>query len=55
MLGTSTPEDVMIISLSSRTQQVLAVDFSGLDTKLVTAMERNKLAELVFNRMFGMA
>ena len=32
-------EDVMTVSLSSCTQQVLAVDMSKLDTKLVTAME----------------
>jgi len=31
-----TAEDVMTASLSSRTQQVLAVDISELDTKLVT-------------------
>jgi len=35
----STAEDVLTASLSSRTQQVLAVDMSELDTKLVTAME----------------
>ena len=32
-------EGVMTVSLSSCTQQVLAVDMSKLDTKLVTAME----------------
>ena len=33
----------MTASLSSCTQQVLAVDVSELDTKLVTAMRRHKL------------
>ncbi len=32
-------EDVMIASLSSRTQQVLAVDILEVDTELVTPME----------------
>ena len=36
-------EDVMTASLGSCTQQVLAVDVSELDTKLVTAMRRHKL------------
>jgi len=43
----SRAEGVMIASLSSHTQQVLAVDISELDTKLVTAMERHKLSGLV--------
>ncbi len=37
----------MTASLSSHTQQVLAVDISKLDTKLVTAMEGTKLFGLV--------
>ena len=40
-------DDVMTVSLSSCTQQVLAVDMSQLDPKLVTAMERHKLFGLV--------
>ena len=35
-------EDVMTASLSSRTQQTLAVDISELDSKLVTATEGSK-------------
>ncbi|DBA87950.1 TPA: hypothetical protein ACH3X1_004937 [Trebouxia sp. C0004] len=46
-------EDVMTASLSSRTQQVLAVDIS--DTKLVTATEGTKLFGLVYSKMSGMA
>ena len=42
-----TAEDVMTASLSSCTQQVLAVNFSQLDTKLVTATERHQLSGLV--------
>jgi len=48
-------EDVMTASLSSRTQQVLAVDISELDTKLVTATEGNKLFGLVYMNTSGMA
>ena len=50
-------EDVMTASLSSRTQQVLAVDISELDTKLVTATEGNSLFGLVYKntRTSGMA
>ena len=48
-------EDVMTASLSSRTQQVLAVDISELDTKLVTATEGNKLFGLVYKNTSGMA
>ncbi|DBA84749.1 TPA: hypothetical protein ACH3X1_005794 [Trebouxia sp. C0004] len=48
-------EDVMTASLKSRTQQVLAVDISELDTKLVTATERNKLFGLVYKNTSGMA
>ena len=44
-------EDVMTASLSSRTQQVLAVDISELDTKLVTATEGTKLFGLVYKNM----
>ena len=40
-------EDVVTASLSSCTQQVLAVDVSELDTKLVTAMRRHKLFGLL--------
>ncbi len=50
-----TAEDVMTASLSSRTQQVLAVDISELDTKLVTATEGNKLFGLVYMNTSGMA
>jgi len=50
-----TAEDVMTASLSSRTQQVLAVDISELDTKLVTATEGNKLFGLVYKNTSGMA
>jgi len=45
----------MTASLSSRTQQVLAVDISELDTKLVTATEGNKLFGLVYMNTSGMA
>ncbi len=45
----------MTASLSSRTQQVLAVDISELDTKLVTATEGNKLFGLVYKNASGMA
>ena len=45
----------MTVSLSSCTQQVLAVSFSELDTKVVTATKGNKLSGLVCNSMFGMA
>ena len=48
-------EDVMTASLSSRTQQVLAVDISELDTKLVTATEGTKLFGLVYKKTSGMA
>ena len=48
-------EDVMTASLSSCTQQVLAVDISELDTKLVTATEGNKLFGLVYKTPSGMA
>jgi len=48
-------EDVMTASLSSRTQLVSAVDISELDTKLVTATERNKLFGLVYKNLSGMA
>jgi len=48
-------EDVMTASLSSCTQQVLAVDISELDTKLVTATEGNKLFGLVYKNTSGMA
>jgi len=49
-----TAEDVMTASLSSRTQQVLAVDISELDTKLVTTTERHKLFGLVYKNTSGM-
>ena len=42
-------------SLSSRTQQVLAIDISEMDTKLVTATEGNKLFGLVCKNTSGMA
>ncbi len=45
----------MTASLSSRTQQVLAVDISELDTKLVTATEGTKLFGLVYKKTSGMA
>ncbi len=45
----------MTASLSSRTQQVLAVDISELDTKLVTATEGTKLFGLVYMKTSGMA
>ncbi len=48
-------EGVMPASLSSRTQQVLAVDISELDTKLVTATEGTKLFGLVYKNKTGMA
>ena len=48
-------ENVMTASLSSRIQQVLAVDISELDTKLVTATEGNKLFGLVYKNTSGMA
>ena len=48
-------EDVMTASLSSRTQQVLAVDISKLDTKLVTAKEGTKLFGLVYKNTADMA
>jgi len=48
-------EDVMTASLSSRTQQVLAVDISEMDTKLGTATEGNKLFGLVCKNTSGMA
>jgi hypothetical protein len=48
-------EDVMTASLSSRTQQVLVVDISKLDTKLVTAKEGTKLFGLVYKNTAGMA
>ena len=48
-------ENVMTASLSSRIQQVLAVDISELDTKLVTATEGNKLFGLVYKKISGMA
>ena len=51
----SRTEGVMTVSLSSCTQQVLAVNFSELDTKVVTATEGNKPSGLVYNSMFGMA
>ncbi len=37
----------MTASLSSCAQQVLAADFSELDTKLVTVMERHQLFGLL--------
>jgi len=48
-------EDVMTAGLSSRSQQVLAVDISELNTKLSTATEGNKLFGLVYKNMSGMA
>ena len=48
-----TPEHIMTASLSSRTQQVLAVDISELDTKLVTATEGMKLFGLLYKTMAG--
>ncbi len=51
----SIAEDVVTASLSSRMQQVLAVDISDLDTKLVTATERTKLFGLVYKNTSGMA
>ncbi len=45
----------MTASLSSRTQQVLAVDISELDTKLGTATECNKLFGLVYQSTSSMA
>ena len=45
----------MTASLSSRIQQVLAVDISKLDTKLFTAPEGNKLFGLVYKNTSGMA
>ena len=40
LLGTAGAEDVMTASMSSRTQQVRAVNISELDTKLVTATQK---------------
>ena len=48
-------EDVMTTSPSSHIQQVLAVDISELDTKLVTAKEGTKLFGLVYKNTAGMA
>ena len=48
-------EDAMTGSLSSCAQQVLAVDFSELDTKLVIAMKRHKLFGMVYQSMSSMA
>jgi len=53
--GYGRSEDVMTASLSSRTQQVLAVDISELDTKLVTATEGNKLFGQVYKNTSGIA
>ena len=50
----SRAEDVMTASLSSRTQQVLAVDVSELDIKLVTATEGMKLFGLVYKKTSGL-
>jgi len=47
-------EDVMTASLSSRAQQVLAVDISELDTKLVTAKKGIKPFGLVYKNLSGM-
>ncbi len=44
-------EGVMTASLSNRTQQVLAVNFS----ELVRAVEGNKLSGLFYNSISGMA
>ena len=49
----SRAEDVMTASLSSRTQQVLAVDISELDTKLVIAKQGMKLFGLVYKKRSG--
>ena len=49
-----TAEDVLTASLTSRTQ-VLAVDILELDTKLVTALQGNKLFKLVYRNMSRMA
>ncbi len=43
----------MTASLSSRTQQVLAVDFSEVDTKLVTAADGMKLFGPVLKKTSG--
>ncbi len=48
-------EGVMTASLSNRTQQVLAVNFSELDAELVRAVEGNKLSGLFYNSISGMA
>ncbi len=48
-------EDVTTASLSSRTEPVLAVCISELDTKLVTVTEGNKLFGLVYMNTSGMA
>jgi hypothetical protein len=45
----------MTASLSSQAQQVLAVDISELDIKLVTGKEGNKLFGLVYKKISGMA
>ena len=45
----------MMASLSSCTQQVLAVDMSELDTKLGTATECHKLFGLVYQSTSSMA
>ena len=50
-----TAEDVMTASLTSCTQQVLAVDILELDIKLVTALQGNKLFKLVYKNMSRMA
>ncbi len=49
----SRAEDVMTASLSSCIQQVLAVDVSELDTKLVTATGGMKLFGLVYKKTSG--
>ena len=48
-------EDIMTSSLSSQAQQVLAVDISELDTKLVTGKEGSKLFGLVYKNTSGMS
>ena len=48
-------EDIMTASLSSQAQQVLAVDISELDTKLVTGKEGSKLFGLVYKNTSGMS
>ncbi len=47
-------EDILTVKLASSMQQVLAMDIAELDTKLVTAVDNNRLFGLVYTNSSGM-